>query len=171
MRYEGLMKPVMTTILVLLAAGCGSSSEETAGGGHEATSGGEEPGGGAGTAEIPWAQKDHEQRRRYMVQVVLPAMTELFQSFDAQRYGTFRCTNCHGDNAQAVNFHMPNTLHPLDPQAMPTPQSSNADEARYATFMSTHVTPKMVELLGVAPYDMQTQQGFGCFGCHATVQH
>ena len=33
-------------------------------------------------------------------------------------------------------------------------------------FMAKQVEPTMASLLGEQPFDSETQEGFGCFGCH-----
>lgn len=172
------MRTLGTLGILFLLASCGGGSGEATGGGEEGggegTAGGEQggggEGGGGGGENIPWAQRTPQQKGQFMNEVVLPTMRQLFQEFDAQEFAEFRCTTCHGANAREVQFHMPNTLHPLNPADMPTPESSDPEIARWATFMRTKVQPKMVELLGIPGYDPATQQGFGCFGCHA-MQH
>ena len=63
-----------------------------------------------------WAEMDHDARRMHMVQHVLPATTDLFGSWNGERYADFSCTTCHGQDASARNFMMPNpsliTLYP-----------------------------------------------------------
>lgn len=154
-------------ILVALASCGGGSEPVTEGqGSGETTSGGEQAGGTE--QDIPWAQRTDRQKGQFMNEVVLPAMKQLFQEFDAQEFAEFNCQTCHGANAREVHFHMPNTLHPLNPASMPTPESTDPEIARWATFMKTRVQPRMIELLGVPAYDPATNQGFGCFSCHAT---
>ena len=117
---------------------------------------------------VAWSDMDTAQREKYMADVVMPSMQELFVEFDPEAFGkSFGCATCHGNNATEVGFKMPNGLRPLDPNSFPTPASSEPEVAKWATFMFTKVTPKMVELLGAEPYDMETETGFGCYGCHA----
>jgi len=161
------MKTVPSCLVTaIVLAGCGGMAVEPAPepAPTDPATGGESP-------QVPWSAMDRDQRRQFMADVVLPTMTEIFQTFDPERYADVRCTLCHGDNARDVQFHMPNTLHPLDLEAFPTPESEDPRVARYAELMFTQVTPKMVELLGVPPFDPETHEGFGCFNCHAMVQH
>jgi len=161
-------------ILALLSSCGGGSGSDTVGtegeGAGEETSGGEQVAAGGGDENIPWEQRTDRQKAQFMNEVVLPAMKQLFQEFDAQEFAEFNCQTCHGANAREVQFHMPNGLHPLNPASMPTPESTDPEVARWATFMKTRVQPKMIELLGVPGYDPATNQGFGCFSCHATQQ-
>jgi hypothetical protein len=48
--------------------------------------------------------------------------------------------------------------------------SDDEETATYARFMFNEVTPGMIRILGVSPYDHETQEGFGCLSCHATAQ-
>ena len=112
-------------------------------------------------ANLKWPEMKGKQKGLYMQEVVLPSMKELF-SDDAD----FGCMDCHGENADAVSFKMPNTLDPLDPANMPF-QSEDEEVRKIAKRMLEVVTPKMVELLSATAYDPKTQKGFGCFGCHA----
>lgn len=121
-------------------------------------------------ATTGWADMDHEARAALMREQVMPAMTTAFQEFDGEEFATFNCATCHGETFQDVNFAMPNGLHPIDPATIPGMASSDDEEvARYAAFMFGQVTPGMVGILGVAPYDMETHQGFGCFNCHVNA--
>jgi hypothetical protein len=106
------------------------------------------------------------QKDRFMEEVVMPAMKPMFRQFDADDFRGFSCASCHGSNAQAVHFRMPNTLHPLDPARMP---AADGDDARWMRFMEEQVTPKMAELLGRERWAPANPQGFGCFGCHAAA--
>jgi len=130
-------------------------------------------GGGESAAPVQpspakaWADRNFDERGDYMAKVVVPAMKDLFQRFDAARFADFGCVDCHGPNAQEVRFHMPNGLHPLDPRAMPMANAADPEVARWARFMSEEVKPRMTELLGATAFDPTTGQGFGCFGCHA----
>ena len=59
-------------------------------------------------AEVPWKQMTKQQRGRYMKQVVTPKMQALFQAHDAKHYTKFGCATCHGKDAKAKGFEMPN---------------------------------------------------------------
>lgn len=111
----------------------------------------------------PWHEMTHEEQGEYMNDVVLPEMASLFQAFDAEEFADFDCSTCHGDDARAVGFHMPNGLHPLDPADIPTILESDDP---MAVFMSETVYPRMTELLGMEHYDPETGTGFSCLDCH-----
>lgn len=105
-----------------------------------------------------------EQKFAFMQNTVMPEMTQLFQEFDGERYAEFTCANCHGDNAQEVGFEMPNGLAPLNPEHIPAMFESDQPMAQ---FMTQTVWPRMYQLLGKDPYNPETNEGFGCLGCHA----
>lgn len=114
----------------------------------------------------PWAQMNAHDRAEYMEHQVMPVMQSLFQGFDAQHYAQVRCTTCHGANARQVRFHMPNTLTALPAPGSPAWNAIETDHPRMWHFMRERVVPAMATLLGTTPYNPQTHQGFGCFGCH-----
>lgn len=126
---------------------------------------------GAEEVELAWADMNREQRAGYMADVVMPRMAPIFQAYDAEAYADFSCATCHGDDAQDVGFRMPNGLHPLNPEHIPSFfESTDPDVQRVAQFMAGEVTPAMTELLGAQPYDPETHQGFSCMSCHATAE-
>lgn len=114
----------------------------------------------------PWARMTAQQKGRYMGESVMPAMTALLQAYDPAHFAQVTCATCHGANAREVHFHMPNTLPALPAFGTPAAQQRMAAERRMYEFMGTRVRPAMSQLLGLPPFDPQTRQGFGCFGCH-----
>jgi len=115
----------------------------------------------------PWSRMTDREKGRYMDQTVMPVMTALLQAYDPAHFSNVTCATCHGANARAVHFHMPNTLAPLPAFGTPASQALMARERRMFEFMGTRVVPAMAQLLGQQPYNPQTHQGFGCFNCHA----
>ncbi len=112
-----------------------------------------------------WASlKTFEEKRAFMGEHVMPAMTPVFQGFDAQRYAKFTCMSCHKTGAQEGSFKMPDPglpkLSPADFEKLPK------ESPKVFQFMAEHVTPEMTKVLGATPYDPQTHQGFGCGNCH-----
>jgi hypothetical protein len=114
----------------------------------------------------PWARMTDQQKGQYMAQAVMPAMTALLQAYDPAHFATVTCATCHGANARAVHFHMPNALPALPAFGTPAATQRMAAQHRMYEFMGTRVTPAMAQLLGTQPYNPQTHQGFGCFNCH-----
>ena len=114
----------------------------------------------------PWARMTAQERGRYMDQAVMPAMTALLQAYDPAHYAHVTCATCHGANARAVHFHMPNTLEALPMFGTPAAQHLMSTEHRMFEFMGTRMVPAMAQLLGEQPFNPATHQGFGCFNCH-----
>ncbi len=116
-----------------------------------------------------WAELDHEERVAYMGEVVVPAMREIFQSHDPERYASFSCQTCHGDDASEVDYAMPNALTPLPLEG--TLEAADAIDPDEAAFMLDEVFPKMVELLGYEKYNkVSAPDGFRCVGCHRVAE-
>lgn len=114
----------------------------------------------------PWARMNARARATYMEQHVMPVMSTLLRAYDGTRFANVTCASCHGENARAVHFRMPNTL-----PTFPTfgTEASNRDIAahpRTYAMMRERFVPVMAQLLGMQPYNPQTHQGFGCAGCH-----
>jgi len=108
-----------------------------------------------------------DQKKAHMQTVVAPEMTTLFQGFDPKKFEKVTCATCHGKDGEKNQFKMPNPKLPkLDPKDG-FKKHMQGKTAEMTKFMMEKVTPKMQSMLpGVAPYDPNTQQGFGCFGCH-----
>lgn len=112
-----------------------------------------------------WDSLSHEQKLEIMKTKVLPTMKEKFQSFDPKRFAQFSCMTCHGKSAKERQFKMPNPdLPKLDPKVDFGPSSKK--DPKIMAFMQGTVEPTVASLVGEAPYDMKTNQGFGCFECH-----
>ncbi len=109
-----------------------------------------------------WQDMDFDERKEYMTQVVEPAAQDLFQEFDAAEYAEFSCSTCHGDDAEDVDYEMPNGLTELPVSGFPFSESSDPDEARYGEFMEDTLNPEIAALVDQQP----GPQGFGCYACH-----
>jgi hypothetical protein len=97
---------------------------------------------------------------------VLPKMKQVFQDYDGTKYADFKCDTCHGAGAKDGSFTMPNPGLPKLPGTMPDFKKYAAKHAKMVDFMSNKVEPAMAGLVGEAPMDMKTGQGFGCMECH-----
>ena len=142
----------VSVALLLGCIACGGSSKSA------------ESAAGAGKSETPWKDKTHEQRMDWMGLQVFPKMKGVFTQFDAERFSSFACQTCHGDDMEIVDFKMPNKLYALP--RTDTIKSARDYDAKVTEFMISTVTAKMAELLDMQPYDPATKSGFGCFGCH-----
>ena len=109
MKPSSLLAPI---VFSLLAAACGSKSKPAdttmGGGGGTATAG-----GGDMPAAASWEQMDHDARKAYMKETVLPEMKKLFVEFDAGEFGNMNCKTCHGAGAEDGSFEMPNPELPV----------------------------------------------------------
>jgi hypothetical protein len=112
---------------------------------------------------------DKPARGKYMKEVVLPKMKEVFTAFDAAKYGDMKCVTCHGSSAMKGDFTMPNPELPPLPGDMEKFKAWAAKKPQMTEFMAKHVKPEMAKLLNEPAFDPATNKGFGCGECH-TVQ-
>ncbi|RMG12836.1 MAG: hypothetical protein D6729_16065 [Deltaproteobacteria bacterium] len=117
----------------------------------------------------PWEAMTKKEKAAYMKRVVLPRMATLLRSIDPEEFADVKCITCHGADAKEVGFEMPNGLHPL-PADETLMEVARRENARLAEAMAKEVVPEMARLLGKAPYDPATGQGFGCFACHEVAK-
>lgn len=156
--------------VVVALLGCGGSSTSTTtepAAASEPAAGGEATTTAATGPPRPWHEMSMEERGHYMAEVIVPDMRARFQAFDAERFADFGCATCHGANAHDVNFAMPNGLLPLSHDDIGATFSSTEPGA---VFMTQNVWPRMAELMGEAPFDPATNEGFRCYDCHATAE-
>jgi hypothetical protein len=154
-------------VLALTAVSCAGPANGPANTPARPTAIATAPGSAQSTApsDESWAAASWEDRHDTMEFVVHPTMARLFQAHDRKPAPDMTCRTCHGADAEAVQYKMPHGLPALDPAHLPDPAGADA-RAKTAKFMIEEVTPKMIELLDVAPYDPKTKRGFGCFNCH-----
>ncbi len=117
-----------------------------------------------------WASSTWEERHDVMTWALLPNLGRTFQSFRGEREPSLACTTCHGEDAERVNYKMPNGLPALDPEHMPSEASKDPHEARMAKVMRERVMPQAIAILETVPYDPRTKKGFSCFSCHPSTK-
>ncbi|MFW6050456.1 MAG: hypothetical protein ACODAU_04735 [Myxococcota bacterium] len=154
------------TAALVIAAAAGCADEPEAAPAPEASAGAEQPAPPSGPP-APWSEMTFEQRKEHMKLAVLPAMEAQFYAFDADTYADFGCPTCHGADPEAHEFEMPSP----DLPRLPSPESTEFEEMMaepnaVVSFMQSGVVPTMADLLGTEPFDPDTGEGFGCFGCH-----
>jgi hypothetical protein len=115
---------------------------------------------------VAWKDMTHAERADYMKRVVLPTMKPLFAAWEPDDFARMTCAACHGADAKEREFKMPNPDLPKLPADAAGFRLLAAQEPQAVKFMSETVVPRMAALLGEAPYDHATHQGFGCFRCH-----
>ncbi len=157
------MRRSLSGLLVLVLAACGGATASTTTSTTTTTT--------TTSSYTPppraWAEMDHDARRAHMVQHVLPASSDLFTSWDGTRYAEFSCATCHGADASARAFAMPNpSLITLYSTGTIGQQEVLAQYTEACTFMYSRLLPAMQTMLGASEYDPATHQGFTCFSCH-----
>jgi hypothetical protein len=140
-----------------------AASAEPAASASTATS---EPAAPATPGAINWATMDKEARGKYMKDVVLPKMKDVFVAFDATKYAGMNCGTCHGSGVKDHSFAMPNPELPKLPGDMAAFKEWAAKKPQMAEFMMKHVKPEMAKLLNEPEYTPETKTGFGCGECH-----
>jgi hypothetical protein len=108
---------------------------------------------------------DKPARNKYMKDVVLPKMKELFVAFDP-KYSDMKCFTCHGPTAMHGTFQMPNPDLPKIPSDMAKFKDWAAKTPKMSEFMMKTVKPEMAKLLNMPEYDPATDKGFSCGNCH-----
>ena len=126
---------------VLFTIACGSHSPAA------------QPSHGAPTAnarEDKWAKLSFEDRHSVMTFTVLPNMARTWRDFKHTEDASMTCRTCHGQDAEAVSYRMPNpSLAKIDPAHPPA--------GPVAEFMKTKMVPEMSDFVS-APV--------GCNTCH-----
>lgn len=119
-------------------------------------------------AQVPWKDMTGPQRGRYMKEVVMPKMRDVFVAYDAAHFKKPTCQTCHGPDARANDFKMPNPELPELPSSEAGFQAMREKHPEMSKFMLETVTPEMTTLLGMQPYDpaAPSPDAFGCGNCH-----
>jgi hypothetical protein len=119
------------------------------------------PGVNLGAPSIAWSQKNEEQRFGHMAAAVNPQMHAMFKKYDASYGESFNCKTCHGDDAELVDWKMPNeNLYALPKEN--TVQSSLEYDTDVTNFMM-EVTPALKKLLNTGE---GAPVAVSCFSCH-----
>jgi hypothetical protein len=113
-----------------------------------------------------WDKWSHDQKLAYMKASVMPKMHDVFAGYDSAKYGAANCKTCHGKGADDGSFKMPNPDLPKLPKTPAEFKTLAQKKAKIFAFMKDKVEPGVAQLLGEQPYDMKTNTGFGCMGCH-----
>ncbi len=120
---------------------------------------------GADAGSKTWASMSWDEKKQHMAQEVTPKMADLFRGVAPEHYAEFNCVTCHGPGAKEGKFHMPS---PSLPKLPPGGDFAELMQTKpdVMKFMGEQVVPEMAALLDTEPYDPQTHEGFGCYGCH-----
>jgi hypothetical protein len=151
------MRALLVLAVLLSACGSGTSSSGTTTASPDTIEG----------PPRPWGEMTHEERGAYMARAVVPRMGALFAEYDAERYADLDCSTCHGPDASARGFEMPNpSLLPLSPSGTEGQRHTVDQYPEGVRFMFNRVVPTMRALLGEPEFDPATGEGFTCFDCH-----
>jgi hypothetical protein len=101
-----------------------------------------------------------EQQAAYMKTKVMPAMSPVFKGHDATKYAEFGCKTCHGHPFQDPHDFLPHLTFSGGTI------TQFKDKPEISKWMHEQVEPGMAVAMGQQPYDMKTNTGFGCKGCH-----
>lgn len=105
-----------------------------------------------------------------MAQHVLPAASDLFQSWQRERYADFSCATCHGADAAARSYAMPNpSLITLYPTGTIGQVETLARYTEASTFMYSRLLPAVQTMVGAHAFDPATGEGFTCYACHPSA--
>ncbi len=112
-----------------------------------------------------WGTMSWDDKKQHMMDEVTPTMAGLFQGVAPEHYAEFNCVTCHGPGAKEGKFSMPSAALPKLP---PNGDFAELMEAKpdVMKFMAEQVVPQMATLLDMEPYNHETNEGFGCYGCH-----
>jgi hypothetical protein len=121
------------------------------------------PSGGPeiGALHVPWKSKSREEKQAYMAAHVEPTMRTVFQKHDKKGYAEFGCQTCHGEDAERVDYRMPNGLPSLD-EKDPVADGMATDEET-GKFMVDEVLPMMSRLLSKTD---EHGKPVTCLTCH-----
>jgi len=101
-----------------------------------------------------WSKLTFEERHSVMTFKVLPNMARTWRDFKHTQDPEMTCRTCHGQDAEAVNYRMPNpSLTKIDAKIDP----AHPPTSETATFMKTKMVPEVSELVGA---------DVGCNTCH-----
>lgn len=120
------------------------------------------PGIDLGAPDIGWARKNQEQRFGFMAAQVQPRMHALFEGYDEGYAEDFSCQLCHGEDAERIDWRMPNeNLFALPLEN--TLETSLEYDAEMTNFMSSEVTPALKEMLNTGLGEPVVAN---CLSCH-----
>jgi hypothetical protein len=121
------------------------------------------------TTESPtWADLDYDERLAFMTNEVEPTMRAIFQENDAVRWSEFACETCHGADAVARDYEMPNVLGALPLEN--TIEVAQMRNPEMTAFMLDDVFPTMAALLDEPKFNETTEpDGFRCVRCHVVA--
>lgn len=122
------------------------------------------PGISLGAPDVGWSRKNPEQRFGFMAAQVQPRMHALFEAYDDGYAEDFSCQLCHGEDAERIDWKMPNENLFALPADRPLEASREYDE-EMTEFMASEVTPALKQMLNTG---LGEPVATSCFSCHPT---
>jgi hypothetical protein len=119
--------------------------------------------GGSDNVTVPatWSKDlPKPQQGAFMKANVVPPLSAAFKAHDATKYGDFGCKTCHGHPFADPHDFLPHLT--FSGGAI----TQFKDKPEMSKWMHEVVEPTMAKAMGQQPYDMKTNTGFGCKGCH-----
>lgn len=109
-----------------------------------------------------WEVMDFDARKKFMRDMLMPAMRDAFREFDAERFAAVGCKTCHGSGVADGTFAMPSSDLPvLTPELLMSPSE---DKQAISQFMRMVVKPKVAMLLG---RESGSASPIRCSTCHS----
>ncbi len=115
--------------------------------------------------QLTWAEMKLTERKAHMRQEVLPIAADIFGTWQPERFATVDCSLCHARGETEGIYDMPTANLPrlsgallLGPEFARAPETTNLKLNR--------LVPEISAALGVKPFSLITQRGFGCYSCH-----
>jgi hypothetical protein len=142
--------------------------------GAEAPKAGAAPEAVVGPPAVAWKDMTKQQKGKFMKMVVTPKMKVAFQAFDGDEFKKFDCGTCHGKDAKAKEFKMPNPgmfVLPSTPEGFGELMKK---KPKWMEFMGKTVKPQMAALLGIKEFDPKNPKEpdtFACHACHTMKAH
>jgi hypothetical protein len=171
-----MMRAWLVLVLPVVLAGCGGDKEGGDSGaattGATGGTGGGTGGTGGGTtgaaidcATDAWdISADMGWKSAWMGACMVPAIQPLMEAIDPDKYSTFGCSHCHGEDLGGGDFVMPGATE-LDWAAAGTWDADYYDGATFSGPMNG-VRDATAALLGLEVWSDANPEGFACGGCH-----
>jgi hypothetical protein len=122
------------------------------------------PPGPEGT-QLTWAEMSFTQRQEHMRAKVLPIASDIFSTWRPERFAKVDCSLCHTEAEINGSYDMPTANLPrLSGELLLGPEFARAPNT--TRLKLNRLVPEMSAALGLKPFSILTQRGFGCYSCH-----
>ncbi len=115
--------------------------------------------------QLTWSEMNFSQRQEHMRNKVLPITSDIFGSWRPDRHAAVDCSLCHALGKTHGIYDMPTANLPrLSGELFLGPEFARAPET--TRLKLNRLVPEMSAALGLKPFSIVTQRGFGCYSCH-----